>query len=640
MAIEYDGIPLDMEEDFSPPSMESSSPSLDSGPIEYDGIPLEAPSPDVPFITENVKDLPTVKSLGELPGDLVNRALTHAKGGVESFVGGFESLAPGSENTIWRRRQEKETPVQYLLSKLAPLGIVGGPVETIASPLTALFSEGARLGGEVERKVRGLSPEDTPFLHKAEPFAPMAGSLAVAPFIPTWLGGMKKAAEASSAGANLRAAKRAAEGYQSSEGALKGITARGSEAAGDLGSMLRTTAAEGDRLAALAGGEARFRPGMPGRTTEELMPTTELGAANTSRLEQLRTKFPERATTAIPDRPIEGDLSDPGLLSRLQKLKKEDPESYEQIILAANPQSQVARREGFEVFSKSKTSPYWQRGLSRTASEYVHVPEELADDVEKFARAAGRTGRKKGKVELTEENLMSAFNKRFGSDETGVGDAVLEKLAQTTLQLREGTMTVPWVQPLKSTGLAEVQPSLRSILHSSRGLGVRAQRQLGARALTAEGENVRFTRAPAGTYWPHAYEPETSAAIRAEKEAARMKAGQPVTTQHDIISGEDFTNMTRGARARRGSEETNKLVQDYIKDPIRMINTNSQNWGRMLGRTSSLGPKGEKWTAKIKQLVDEVGQKLRRISTMRLVEILTSSLRVIVRLMRSRPLKR
>jgi len=576
MAIEYDGIPLEMDDGLDMPE-ESSSLSMDAGPISYDGIPLEAPEPDVPFIAENVDSLPTVKSIGELPADLANRTLTHAKGGVESFVGGFESLAPGSENTIWRRRQEKESPAQYLLSKLAPLGILGGPVETIASPLTALFSEGARLGGEVERQARGLSPDQTPLLHKAEKFAPIASTLAVAPFIPTWLGGMKKAAEASSANAALRASKRAAEGYQSTEGALKGMATPTTES---LGEMLRTSSAEGDRLAAQMGGEARFRPGSFTRSTEEIIPGAQVG-------------------------PEAGELVDVGLRAKLKHLAKSDPKAYEELALSSNPQGQVERAAGYELFSKAKTSPYWQRGLSRTATEYIQVPEELADEIEKIARVAGRTGRKKGKVELTEDNLMTAFNKKFGSDETGAGDAILEKLAKTTIQLREGTLSVPWAQPLRGTALADIQPSLRSILHSTRGLGARAQRQYGTRALTEEGKNVQFNKVPAATYWPRTFTPEESLKIRATKEAERMKAGKPVTTQYDIISGEDFQNITRGARTRGGSD-----VQSYIKDPIAMLDSNAQNWGRMVGRSRALGPKGEKWQEGIKRLVEEKGPEV------------------------------
>lgn len=578
MAIKYDGIQLEAEEDFSSPAMMESAPS---GPIEYDGIPLEAPEPDVPFITENVSDLPTVQSLGDLPGDLMNRTLTHAKGGVESFVGGLESLAPGSEKTVWRRRQEKESPVQYLLSKLAPLGILGGPIETVASPVSALFSEGARLGGEVERQVRGLSPSDTPFLHKVEPFAPVAGSLAIAPFVPTWLGGMKRAAEASSRNANLNAAKRAAEGYQSSEGVLKGMAGRGVEEASNLGAMLRTSAAEGDRLAALIGGEARFNPQVVAREVGDIIPGATVG-------------------------PVAGEMKDIGLRAKLRKMKKADPESYASIEPVLNPQGHADITEGFEVFSKAASSPYFKRGYSRTGTNYLEVPSEIADEVASLAKVPGRAGGK-GKLNIDGDTLTRAYAKKFSGDDVDpdLADLVMGKVEKSIRQLHDGLKTTPWAQPIRETELASIQPSLREFFHSSRGLGVRGQRQYDTRALTTEGKNVKFNKVPAATYWPRTFTPEESLAIRTRKESERMLAGKPVTTQYDIISGEDFQNITRGGRARGGSD-----ISTYIRDPISMLDNYSQNWGRMVGRSRAFGPKGEKWQSEIQSLVKSQGSEV------------------------------
>ena len=286
---------------------------------------------------------------------------------------------------------------------------------------------------------------DIPLAHRLESFAPAISTALAAPVTPTWLGGMKRAAEASSAGKVARSAGRAATGWQSTEGALKGMGAGAPE---ELGGMLGTAASEQDRLSILA------REGRSGFGT------------------------------------------------KLAELAKTNPAAVEEITKAADPLRFMEKPAGYELFSKS--GKYFKRGESRTASEHVPIPEEIAGILEKSAKVAGRAGGK-GKLEITEERVLEAFNKWEKKVEDVLDpdeiEAVFDKLARTTLALKEGgAIKTPWFKPTLPEASA-LEPARREIFHSDRGLRVRAARQLKARARSEEGANVEFQKVPTGPYF-------------------------------------------------------------------------------------------------------------------------------------------
>src|SRR3990172_1503115 len=68
-----------------------------------------------------VAGLPTIQDVSELPEDLLERTIQHAREGGQHILSGVSSLVPGTPETIWRRRAPDETAIQYLASKLAPL---------------------------------------------------------------------------------------------------------------------------------------------------------------------------------------------------------------------------------------------------------------------------------------------------------------------------------------------------------------------------------------------------------------------------------------------------------------------------------------------------------------------------------------
>lgn len=561
------------------PEVQTADDELDRTLGETKGFSL--PGIDTPvYPTSPTSDLPTVESPLDIPGDIGTRFTRHFGAGLEGLTEGVASLFPGTESTIWRGREPDESTLAFLASKLKPLGILSGPAEMLASPATAITSEAIRLGSEAERRVRGLGPGETPWLAQAEPWAALPAMLALGGVGPVRSGlarfflGPGRSPTARAEGL----AARASEGWRSTEGALEAMGresvfgAEGIPIAAEAARGLQTSAAYRDRLAAAASsvpGHGRPIPGI--------------------------TPFRRAPETTLP------------LREQLLKANLEDPATYMGIGHVTDPQRFIERAEGMMQFSRSVGSSYWKRGLSRTASEYVNVPEEIAAKLEGIQRR----GKNVKNYTLTDESLLTAANKAFPEAVGGIPDDVYERLATTTLQL-QSPLRVPWAQSFGE--LRELMPEYRKFFHSTRGLIPRGSKQYGTSAVTEEGKIVPFGRVPTGTIFPRTYAQEQRDAITKLLSEEAFAAGKPQTIQREITTQDDLLSLFGGSHPRSAelglssSKALRELAAGYVKDPLGMLDIRMEDWAKATGRSAVFGTYGEKFFGKVgHKLVPEGG---------------------------------
>ena len=214
--------------------------------VSTEGVrPISAPEqPGVPFgQAKSVSDLPTVESPLDIPQDVLNRLGTFVSEGVEETKRGISSLDPRSPETIWQRKRPDETKLQALARYIQPLGIIGGPVDIMVSPASAVISEGLRGLSELESLARPGKPS---IIRKAEDWAPLLAQLGLGGVGPARRGIMKFAlgpgAETAAQKAT-RIAARAEKGWLPTETVLRQLESV-APSAREAGIALRTAPEE------------------------------------------------------------------------------------------------------------------------------------------------------------------------------------------------------------------------------------------------------------------------------------------------------------------------------------------------------------------------------------------------------------
>jgi len=315
--MQIDGIDLDDSPSLTldPPQLGEGSndasmsldPSIPMESVEIDGISLTETAPaeaDIPLINSDTTGMPTIESWTDLPRDLGQRTLAHAKGGIESFVGGATALAPGTENTIWRMPVQGEGKLPYALSKLAPLGLIGGPIETLLSPATAVMSEGLRLSGEAEKKFGGPSKalfgDDIPLAHRMEKFAPLLSGLVAAPALPAALGGTKPISSAAKASKQVG---RIEQGLMPLEQGVRGLESI-APSAKTFGAMLRDAPYETGRFSAMMRGHQGLEKALDAMTPaqQQLFLMLDDGSTTFARARATMLSAGETDTVALLDK--------------------------------------------------------------------------------------------------------------------------------------------------------------------------------------------------------------------------------------------------------------------------------------------------------------------------------------------------
>ena len=280
-----------------------------------------------------LSELPTPETPGEYLRDWAARTRTIARGGTEAFLEGVESLVPGTEKSVWKLPSSEEGWREPLARYTRPLGIIGGPVDVLLSPASAVVSQAGRAMSDLERK---LIPGREPIAY--EEWAPLATALAAGGIGPARKGLLKIAL---GPGRALKAtpesiASAAQQGIRSTEGALQRLAAEGSEAAGELAQAPRTAQREWGRFfAETTGPRWSKKAGEAGKRT----------------------------------------LTEEGLAARLSKLTPEEAEDFTRAVdpyryLERIPESQLAPGEKASLQFYNSRTKQWVDKAAGTESKY------------------------------------------------------------------------------------------------------------------------------------------------------------------------------------------------------------------------------------------------------------------------------